>query len=113
MSVQDLFQEEEFRSRLSGCRSEGALLVSYLLLLQYHVSTSLAAKECWLLEINEIMSANHGAQALSTLYFSSSRSPNYQHLYISININNIHDKLSSMLTTSEEIQHSISPRGRR
>ena len=69
MSVQDLYEEEELRSRVSGCRSEGALLVSSLLLLQYHVSTSLASKECWLLEINEIMSANHGAQALSTIYF--------------------------------------------
>ena len=40
MSVQDLIVEEELKSRVSCCRPEGALLVSYLLLLQYHVSTS-------------------------------------------------------------------------
>ena len=61
MSVQDLIVEEELKSRASCCRPEGALLVSYLLLLQYHVSTSLAWKECRLLEINEITSANSGA----------------------------------------------------
>jgi len=101
------------QNRVSWCRSEGALLVSYLLLLQYHVSTSLASKECWLLEINETMSANHGAQALSTLYFQvAGRLINSTSIYLLILII-FTTNWVPFLTTSEEIQHSISPRGRR